>query len=208
LNVKTALVMATQLEAAPFIGMLSLTRLEEKPFRLYSGKDHLLVLSGIGKSRAAMATALLAQRFNPSILLNLGAAGAFSMNFSVGDIVHIDHVLEPDRPELFSGKERVLIPDILPGFRNAALATQDRAVVDPEERKRFSKMADLADMEGAGFLQACRIMGAGRAYLFKIVTDTPEHDSDSAIVENVRSTAGILSVFYHDRIMPLLASME
>lgn len=200
------LVMATPLEAAPFIGEYVVEPVDEKPFRVYRGERHVLVLCGIGKARAAMATALLIQRFSPSVMINLGAAGALRSDFHVGDILQIDRVLEPDRPALVSGRERVAVPATLDGFASASLATQDRPMVSPDDRRAAGRVADLADMEGAGFLQACRLMETP-AYLFKLVTDTIDDDTDKTIIENVRRTAPLLAEFYGARILPLLLSL-
>lgn len=200
MNARVLLVMATAIEAAPFIESLTPGLIEEKPFRLYGGNDHVLILSGIGKARAAMATSLALYRFAPRTAVNLGAAGALGGGFSVGDILQVGRIMEPDRPALVSGRDRVLVPDLLPGFKCATLATQDHAVVLPGERQAFGRMADLADMEGAAFLQACRLMNSAGSFLFKIVTDTPEHDNDRDIIENVRATAPLLFKFYNDKI--------
>lgn len=70
------LVMATLLEAKPFIKGLALKRISARPFPVYQGGDLVAVISGIGKANCAMATACACLEFNPRVLVNLGAAGA------------------------------------------------------------------------------------------------------------------------------------
>ena len=50
------IVMATMLEAEPLIESLKLSKIEDKPFMLFQSTEHILVISGIGKANAAMAT--------------------------------------------------------------------------------------------------------------------------------------------------------
>ncbi len=100
--------------------------------------------------------------------------------------------------------QRSSAPDTLEGFRMASLATLDRPLVSAAERASVAARADLVDMEGAAVLQACRMFGA-RCYIFKMVSDTPEHQSDTEIVENIRSLAGPLADFFVERVIPLSA---
>ncbi|WP_448567086.1 5'-methylthioadenosine/S-adenosylhomocysteine nucleosidase [Thalassotalea ganghwensis] len=60
-------------------------------FTFYSGKidgnDVVIVQSGIGKVAAALATAILLDRFAPDYVINTGSAGGFEQSLQVGDIV-------------------------------------------------------------------------------------------------------------------------
>jgi len=197
------LVMATLLEAKPFIAGLSLTRLEQKPFPVYKNENHILIISGIGKANAAMACAYSCLKFAPSCVVNLGAAGATSERHALGKPLHIKKVFEYDRPQLRSKSPRKLIPDILEGFSYAKIATLDRPVIDPIERKKLSKTADLIDMESASIIQACRKFKTP-CYVFKFVSDTPEHTKDNDIVENIRQYRNDFFSFFRESVLPLL----
>jgi len=181
------LVMATEHEAAPFIEREGLHAVEEKPFRIYAGERFRLIIGGIGKANAAMAAARMVWSYGHSALYNLGAAGATGPGAVVGDIYHIESILELDRPGVLSKKPRFIKPDTLEGFRRGTLCTQDHPVIEPAERETIRPHAGLVDMEGAAFAQACRLAGA-RAYLFKIVTDTPVHETDRDIIVNIELT--------------------
>lgn len=197
-NNLTGIVMATTLEAEPFLRGFSLRLVERKPFRVYSHDRLFLVLSGIGKACAAMASSYLITRYGIGTLFNAGAAGAVRGERKVGDILHIDRILEYDRPKILTKGLRFLEPDVLKGFVMASLATQDRPVLDPLERNEMAQWVDLVDMEGAAFLQACRLFKA-RAYLFKIVSDTPEHVRDADIIGNIKLTRKDLFDFLNQR---------
>ncbi len=201
----TVIVMATLLEAKPFILGLGLKACEQKPFEIFKGdqegkKGHvLLVVSRIGKANAAMATALCCQKYKPAYLFNLGSAGATHPGLSLGEIVHINKIIEYDRPDFKSGTPHVFKPDKLDGFKTACLATSDRAVIDPGERKKVSLEADLTDMEGASVFQACRLFQA-RCFFFKFVSDRPEHTSGKDIVKNIKTYRTSFYEFFRDQI--------
>ncbi|WP_440874768.1 5'-methylthioadenosine/S-adenosylhomocysteine nucleosidase [Thalassotalea sp. PLHSN55] len=56
------------------------------------GNDVVIVQSGIGKVAAALATALLIDKFSPDYVVNTGSAGGFEQSLKVGDIVISDEV--------------------------------------------------------------------------------------------------------------------
>ncbi len=191
----TGIVMATRLEAAPFIESGLFTCIEEKPLPVYQYKSAILILSGIGKASAAIAATYMITKYKTEIMYNIGAAGSTSKNFNLGDILHIDSVIDYDRPTLVGSKPRYLKPEILTGYKAVTLATQDVAVVSAEEREKVGRLASLVDMEGAGFVQACRTFKV-KNYLFKIVTDTPAHTVDNQIIENIKNTRDLLYQFF------------
>ncbi len=67
---------------------------------IYSGRlgqhDIALLKSGIGKTAAAMGTALLCQQFQPDFIINTGSAGGLVHSLKVGDIVISSHVAYHD----------------------------------------------------------------------------------------------------------------
>lgn len=64
---------------------------EHGGYTFYQGKinnsDVVIVQSGIGKVAAALATAILIDRFDIDYVVNTGSAGGFDANLKVGDIV-------------------------------------------------------------------------------------------------------------------------
>jgi len=61
-----------------------------------SGKEVVLLKSGIGKVNAAMATTILHERFAPSYVINTGSAGGYSDELNIGDIVISTSVVHHD----------------------------------------------------------------------------------------------------------------
>jgi len=192
--------MATMLEAAPFIHGLSMVQETREPFPLYTSGDLALVISGIGKVNAALAAAHLIREKNISVLHNPGAAGALRDGINAGEIYHIKEIIDWDRPGLMKREIRKIAADRLEGFNEASLATLDRPVITRGERERVGQAAELVDMEGAGFIQACRVHKV-KGYLWKIVSDTAEHEHDKDIIANIKLMIEDLFVFMKERVL-------
>jgi adenosylhomocysteine nucleosidase len=171
------IIMATRVEAEPFIDGFGLAPAGTVPVRMYAAGPVVLAVSGIGKTAAAIATTALIERYHPSAIFNCGAAGAASGEHPPGEVFQIDRIVEPDRPRLMDGDPIIHTPDIRPGFAAASLATRDRPVINDEDRAATARLADLVDMEGAAVTQVCRAY-LTPVYLFKIVTDIAGHSID------------------------------
>ena len=195
--------MATHLEASPFLKNMFTERVQEKPFPVYESETGYCVISGIGKAAAAMATLYMVENFSPDYILNFGAAGALQKGFLVGEIFQVEEVWEHDRPHLISKKKRSYKPTVLEGFPLKVCATGDVPVLAESERSALGAHAALVDMEGAGILQATALYDIPVS-LFKIVSDTLEHETDGEIIDNIRATRELLFRFYEKSIMPLL----
>jgi adenosylhomocysteine nucleosidase len=200
-DIVAAIVMATMLEAKPFVQEMSLKQIPDSPFIVFRNPEVQLLVSGIGKANAAMATAYLCTVFNPALIFNLGAAGAARFGYGLGEIFHIHEVVEPDRPDLKTGKLCIHKPDLMEGFKTAKLATSDRAILDPINRQAIARNADLLDMEGASVVQTCRKFES-RCFLFKFVSDTPDHKRDQDIVDHIRRYRQRFCEFFVDTVIP------
>ena len=193
--------MATMLEAKPFVQNMSLEQTRNAPFFQFQNQEILLLVSGIGKANAAMATAYCCLMFKPALIFNLGAAGAAGFGYDLGEIFHIQNIVEPDRPDFKTGNPCVHQPDLMNGFKTAKLATSDCAVLDPEKRKEIARYSDLLDMEGASVVQTCRKFES-KCFLFKFVSDTPDHTRDQDIVDHIRHYRHRFYDFFADAVMP------
>ena len=196
--------MATMVEAKPFVLGMSLEKWGQQPFSIFRNENIILVISDIGKANAAMAAAYCCQNLNPSCIVNLGAAGASGFTHPLGEIYHIKKVFEHDRPQFKTFKPTVHTPEVIDGFHTATLSTSDRAIIHPDERKQISAHADLVDMEGASVVQACRKFKT-KCYLFKFVSDTPEHTQDDDIVKNIRSYRKSFFEFFQNTALPAIS---
>jgi len=175
------MIIATRMEAEPFIHGLEMREREVRPFPIYMGGDILMVISGIGKINAAMATAYACLRFDPLWILNLGAAGATHESEKLGRIYNIEKTVEPDRLHLRTNSPYIQYPDSLQGVDKATLATQDKGIIDVDAFREIAPLADLVDMEGASVVQASQRFEK-RCLLFKFVTDTPAHVGQGKII--------------------------
>ena len=198
-----AVVMATSLEAAPLIKALSLDALGKNPFPIFGNGDIVLLLSGIGKANAAMATAHCLMRHDPDWICNLGAAGALDREHPLGEIYQIDKVLDYDRPTFITGKPHAYKPHLFKGIDTARLATRDRPVYGREERELMSRDADLCDMEGAAVAQACALFGK-KAFLLKFVSDNPDQSRSRDIIANIRRYRSAAAEFFIESALPAM----
>lgn len=144
-----------------------------------SGKEIVLLKSGIGKVNAAMGTTIMMERFHPQFIINTGSAGGFSDNLNVGDLVISNEVVHhdvdvtafdyvygqvPGLPATFKADERLvqLTADAVKGlginFEIGLIATGDSFMEDEVKvntaRFNFPEMI-AAEMEAAAIAQVC-----------------------------------------------------
>jgi len=199
----TLLIMATLLEAKPFVSGLGLSLFCEKPFQVFKNDRQVLVISGIGKTHAAAAVCYGCLTFSPQTVVNAGAAGALDKAHPVGAIYQVKRIVEHDRPDLFSGKPVSHEPDMITAIPTATLTTGDCPVLDPAERSRLGELAELVDMEAAAVVQTCRTMSVP-CIVLKFVSDNPDHTNGMDIVNNIRQFRSALFDFYAQKALPEL----
>lgn len=157
-------------------------------FTFYQGQlegvDVVIVQSGIGKVAAALATAILLDRFSPSYVVNTGSAGGFEQSLKVGDIVISSEVRYHDVDVTAFGYEIGQLPANPAAYIphstlvNAAIesaktlediqtltgliTTGDTFMTKDEDiakaRKNFPTMAAV-EMEGAAIAHTCHQFG-------------------------------------------------
>jgi adenosylhomocysteine nucleosidase len=197
------LIFATMTEAKPFVQGMALEKIENAPFSVFEKAGIVLVISGIGKANAAMAAFYCCQTFHPSLVCNLGAAGATDDSFALGDTLHVTEAIEYDRPELMTNKPHVHASHVLEGFPLAKVATQDTPVIEAEAREEIASFAGLVDMEAASVIQACSKLQT-KCVIFKFVSDTPDHTHGDDIVANIKQYRTSFYNFFQKAVMPRL----
>jgi hypothetical protein len=167
-SLKTILVIALHAEARPLIDHLGLVADSESPLPIFYREDTLLVVSGIGKVKSAIAVGYLAAKVKkeqPVLVLNLGLAGADpSTDARVGDLFLINKIVD-------DATNREYYPDMLvdTGIDEISLTTCDQAI-DLETSTNPPK--GLVDMEGSGFYEAAsRFFPPHKIACLKIVSD-------------------------------------
>ena len=150
---------------------------------LLAGKPVVLVLSGIGKVNAAVATALVIQQFKPACVINTGSAGGLGAGLKVGDVVLGAEAAHHDVDVTAFGYVPGQVPQQPPRFasdavllqtaRQAAAAFAGAAIVEGlvvsgdafiHERSKIDAIRrDFADvqaveMEAAAIAQTCHVL--------------------------------------------------
>jgi hypothetical protein len=145
LNIVTAL----KIEALPIIKKYNLKANGE----IYQNNQINLIITGQGKIKSAIKTALLLQKF-PQKTLNIGIAGSNLYDINEGFFIH--KIIDTDTNLEY-------YPDFFE--KSTVLYT-------------VSKTEDyypLTDMEGSGFFEACyKFLNVEDIILYKIVSDTPK----------------------------------
>ena len=160
-----------------------------------NGKRVAVARCGIGKVHAAMCAQALIMAEKPSLLLNIGVAGALTGEADIADCVvppsAVQHDMDTsplgDPVGMISGIDLVYLPcDPLAqeklkaaaakaGVRvfTGRVATGDRFVESTDEKKRLHSLfgADACDMEGAAIAQAAYEMDIPFA-MYRCVSDT------------------------------------
>jgi nucleoside phosphorylase len=130
------------------------------------------VVTGLGKTAAAVATtrALLEER--PSVVLNVGSAGALrdglSGTFEVGTVINHDISADAVRALGYDPRDVLRVGD-----SDIVLASGDVFVSDVTVRARLARRAHLVDMEGYAVAYAAQSLGVP-VRLVKHVSDNAD----------------------------------
>ncbi|MFF2908774.1 5'-methylthioadenosine/adenosylhomocysteine nucleosidase [Paenibacillus sp. NPDC057934] len=149
------------------------------------GTDVVLVQSGIGKANAAMTTAILLERFQVELIINIGAAGALDPGLQIGDVVIAEEITYSDVDATVFNYVYGQVPQMPASYpvdkQWVALALEGAALIHSERRvvtglvttedsfighselaisirTRFSE-SKASDMEGAAIAQTAYQFG-------------------------------------------------
>lgn len=139
-----------------------------------------VLITGVGKVNAALAvTRHLARSPRPSMIINLGTAGALRAGLhGTHEIKRVwQHDFDSDSIKALTGREYG--PDLTLAEEGLVLATGDVFVSDPALRDRLAAEAHLVDMEGYAV--------AAAAAAFDLPIRMVKHVSDSADDSAARS---------------------
>lgn len=141
----------------------------------YVPDDLELVITGVGKTAAAVATTeALLRGGNPAgrVVVNVGTAGALREGltglFLPGTVLNHDLSAEAIRALGYDPEERLEV-----GTSETVLATGDVFVSDPAVRDELARRAHLVDMEGYAVAYAAQRLGA-QVRLVKHVSDAAD----------------------------------
>ncbi len=152
-----------------------------------------VLLTGVGKVAAAMAVARAIAERRPSLVLNVGSAGA--LRDGMEGTHRIGRVIEHD---LDHAAISALIGEPVPGEivlderAPTVLATGDTFVADRAVRAELAARAHLVDMEGFAVARACAAAGVP-CTIIKVVSDDASEGAGRTWVEQVDAAARIIA---------------
>lgn len=169
-----AIIAAVWTEAKPIVQRLGLAE-DDRTFadapawaRDRGGDRITLITTGMGRRRAAAATADLVERLRPGRVLVVGLAGALSRDLRVADLVRPDEVIDTTTGHV----HRRSSP--LDGARGR-LVTIDHVAATPEAKRTLHEQHDAiaVDMETAAVVGVCEAHATPWACL-RVIGDTAE----------------------------------
>jgi nucleoside phosphorylase len=179
------IVTALHAEAATLIENYQLTRVEKKPFSIYQNDDIYLIISGIGKIEAAVATTYLLNHYQVGAtdrLFNIGTAASSETSIAIGSLFKISKIID------FCSKH---VYHLAQGER--ALTCVDVAHHTPKGIK-----TPLIDMESVGvFIAAKKFLPTASIMIVKIVSDytdvtIPDAKDTTMLIKKQIDTIGAL----------------
>ncbi|NPA03421.1 MAG: hypothetical protein GXO61_01005 [Epsilonproteobacteria bacterium] len=151
------LVTATKIEALPFIRAYKLERFNSKPFSIYGKEEIFLLITGIGKIKAATALSHAVTTLKPKKLVNIGYAAGEGR----GKLYEIKKVIDFDTQKVFHLRAKT-------SFLPAVCTTFSKPVKKP--------ISTLADMEASALVEVANLYKKP-IQIFKIVSDRFEPQS-------------------------------
>ena len=110
-----------------------------------SGKDAVIIRSGIGKVNMAACTQMLIDRFGIDMLINTGVAGSLDAAINIGDIVISTDCIQHDMDAVAFGYDHGVIPQMDTSVFVADKESADKAYavckeVNPETGVSFGRV--------------------------------------------------------------------
>ena len=154
-------------EASPFITKLQLKKdLNSHKFQIFKNEESILIITGVGKIKAAIAVTYLFSKFPPKdsdLLLNIGVCGTKEKAVDIGTVFFCNKIVENDT-------KRTFYPDML--FNHPFEETSIETVSSALNHDGIKLEGQLVDMEASGVYQSASIfMQAHQVSFVKIVSD-------------------------------------
>ena len=173
------------------------------------GHDIVAIRSGYGEIDAAAATQLLITHADCEVIINFGVAGALVPGLKVEDLFLVekacnyDYDVSPidpvkkhqyeEYPDEFIPLDaglRELVLKELPSVRTVTVASGDRFVDQPEDKKELAALGcQICDMEIAAIARTC-LQNEVKCLSIKCISDTFEGDGGDFNTNVIRS-AGV-----------------
>lgn len=205
------IVIASHVEAAPFLALQKWDAIETEPFGIYKGNlglgisEAFVVVSGIGKVAAAVATHLLICKYGIKRIFNFGICGALKQadGFVTGAMFTINMAVEGDRregPEM--AKPERCVTDFFCVLPTAKLVTCDQPVFNARRKEDLLELGDLVDMEGAAIARVANMYGVP-CVLIKGISDGAKEGDRNELLKNIDMVSCKLASFCFNTIRKL-----
>ncbi|RPD89143.1 5'-methylthioadenosine/adenosylhomocysteine nucleosidase [Neisseria weixii] len=178
-----------------------------------NGKRMVLVLSGIGKVNAAIATSWVIHQFQPDCVINTGSAGGLGKGLKVGDVVIGERIAHhdvdvtafgyvwgqiPQQPAVFESDEHLMAvaKEAAQAFEHARvnrglIVSGDQFVHSRERvaeiRGHFNDV-QAVEMEAAAIAQACHQLDTPFVVI-RAVSDSADEKADISFEEFLKTAA-------------------
>ena len=156
-------------------------------------KNIVVVKSNVGKVNSSRVCQILIDKFNPTLVINIGTAGSVNNKLDIGDVVVADKLVQYDFDVTPFGRKLGEIENIgefievdknlLNLFNNTnviigTIATGDKFIVNPEEKNNIKNIfnALCIEMEGASIAQVC-FLDKVPFLVIRSITDKPDESS-------------------------------
>lgn len=174
-------------EAHPFIKRLNLKKDSSiHRFQVFKGDDVVLVITGVGKVKAAIAITFLFSKYEAKatdLLINVGICGGKEKNHRIGGIYLCNKIIDNETKMTY-------YPDILfkHPFEESSIETYSTVI----ETSSVQEDGSLVDMEASGIYQGASVFLQTHQICFiKIVSDflNTEKIKEEKVIEIVETQA-------------------
>jgi len=202
------LVFATELEAQPFIDYHRLLCLDKQyPCPAYEGDGILLIISGMGFLKGAVALSQVVQRHENSgnainRVINYGIAGSLTGRFSLGEVVSVDRVVKYNPVEFTKTRFNKFFASAFPEIGlnersegEVVLATSDHPILTEADAGLAARHAHLVDMEGYGYAFVAGNYGIP-VQIIKGISDFARKESEDSFRKQVKRALDALLAYH------------
>lgn len=172
-------------EAEPFIKQLNLKKdFESHKFEIFKNDEITLIITGIGKIKAAVAVTYLFSKYNTKnsdLFINIGVCGAKNEDMAIGTVFLCNKIIENDTKKTFY-TEMIFRHS----FEEASIETCS-LVINNEETKLDGS---LIDMEASAIYEAALVfLKTHQIFFIKVASDNLKsdrfsNDSISKLIES------------------------
>jgi len=182
---------ATSAEAMPLLEKVESVQSECGGFKFYRFTiagvpgEYAVIISGMGKQRAAAATECVIKKHKVDGIINVGICGALEDGLEKGALICVDRAGDGDNPGVAKVYDVTSVQCQRWGHLPLkSLLSVTKPVMNPERRAQLSHYGAIVDMEGYAVAAIC-VEHDIPITMLKGVSDMAGHDGKAEIKENI-----------------------